>query len=103
MIDINVFIPTIIERLENLPVGHYIDARTYKRNRSVIFVKKSEEDIRIIEDGFHQEDFTVKLSKIKKALKTIIKKEFPRSNKVRLYVMEEFDPKQAFSMGRKKL
>ena len=39
MIDKEKILDTVTERLKNLPVGHYLDLRTYKRNRSVIIVK----------------------------------------------------------------
>ena len=40
MIDKTKIIDTVCERLEKLPLGHYIDLKTYKRNRTVIIVKR---------------------------------------------------------------
>ncbi|MCK8600118.1 hypothetical protein [Desulfoferrobacter suflitae] len=39
--------------------------------------------------------------KLGKLLKSLIRKEFPRSNKIRLYVMGEFDDEEALSTRRK--
>ena len=90
MIDKEKIIDTVTERLNKLPVGHYVDMRTYKRNRSVFIVKMSEDDLLIIEDGFFKERFHIKTEKLNKLLTTLLKKEFPRSHKIRLYVMGKF-------------
>ena len=42
MIDKTKIIDTVLERLEKLPLGHYLDLKTYKRNRTVIIVKIDE-------------------------------------------------------------
>ena len=103
MIDKSRIIEAVHERLRNLPTGHYLDLRTYKRNRSVIIVKRAEDDILIIENGYFRERFRLKPEKLKKALKTIVRKEFPRSRKIRLYVMGEFSEEEAFRTRRKVL
>ncbi|RQD65399.1 MAG: hypothetical protein D5R98_03580 [Desulfonatronovibrio sp. MSAO_Bac4] len=95
-------IPAVLERLQSLPVGHYLDVRTYKRNRYVFFVKKNEDSFLIIENGFFQDRFEdVPFKKIKKLFKTLLKKEFPRSTKIRVYNMGEFDEQTADNVERK--
>ncbi|UCD31273.1 MAG: hypothetical protein JSV38_10755 [Desulfobacterales bacterium] len=101
MIDKTKIIDTVCERLEKLPVGHYIDLKTYKRNRTVIIVKKDENKLLVIEDGYHKDRFVIKPGKLKKLLKTLLKKEFPRSRKIRLYVMGKFNDKDALNPKRK--
>jgi hypothetical protein len=103
MIDKSKIIETVHERLKNLPTGHYLDLRTYKRNRSVIIAKMGEDDLLIIENGYFKERFRLKPEKLKKALKTILRKEFPRSRKIRLYVMGRFSEKEALRAKRKVL
>jgi hypothetical protein len=93
MIDKTQIIETVTERLKKLPVGHYFDLRTYKRNRSVIIVKMTDDDFLVIEDGFFKERFQVNSVRLKKLLTTLLKKEFLRSHKIRLYVMGEFKEK----------
>jgi len=90
MIDKTQIIETVSEKLKKLPVGHHLDLRTYKRNRSVIIVKITDDDLLVIEDGFFKDIFQVNSDKLKKLLMTILKKEFPRSHKIRLYVMGKF-------------
>lgn len=89
MIDKDTAIPTIMNRLKKLPVGHAIDLRTYKRNRSVVIARIGEDEYDVVENGFHEERFRVSLDKMKKLLKLLLKKEFPRSTKMRLYDLGE--------------
>ena len=101
MIDKAKIIKSVTERLEELPLGHYLDLRTYKRNRSVIIVKEGKEEVLVIENGYFQERFGLKKEKLKKLLKTILRKEFPRSNKIRLYIMGEFKEDKVQDVKRK--
>jgi hypothetical protein len=104
MIDKTNIIPAVMERLQTLPAGHYLDVRTYKRNRYVFFVKKGEDEFLIIENGYFQERFEkVPMKKIKKLFKTLLKKEFPRSTKIRVYNMGEYDEETAENTQRKVL
>ncbi|MDZ7761510.1 MAG: hypothetical protein U5L00_14805 [Desulfovermiculus sp.] len=91
MLDKSAVIQAVLARLDKLPCGHALDLRTYKRNRSVIVLKQTEEAYRIIENGFSQERFTVPAGKLKKTLQKLLKKEFPRSRKVRLYDLGPWD------------
>lgn len=101
MIDKTNILEAVMERLKKLPSGHCIDLRTYKRNRSVIIVKNTAEDFMVIEDGFCKERFQVKSEKLKKLLTTLLKKEFPRSHKIRLYNMGMFREDEPLHAGRK--
>jgi hypothetical protein len=101
MIDKTKIIDTVCERLQKLPVGHYLDLRTYKRNRSVVIAKMNEDELLVIENGYFKERFQIKPEKLKRLLKTLLKKEFPRSRKIRLYVMDEFVEEEALDTKRK--
>ncbi len=101
MIAKTAIIKTVLERVKSLPVGHYFDMRTYKRNRSVIIVKQDEDRFLLVEDGFYQDQFVIDFSKMKKTLKNLLKKEFPRSTKIRLYTMGCYDPAKVKENMRK--
>jgi len=103
MIDKTKIIDTVCKKLEKLPLGHYLDLKTYKRNRTVIIAKIEENRLLVIANGYFKDRFLIKPEKLKKLLKTLLKKEFPRSNKIRLYVMGKFLEEEALSTGRKKL
>ena len=85
MIDKATAIPTIMNKLKKLPIGHAIDIRTYKRNRSVVIARISDIEFDVVEKGFHEERFMLPMQKMKKLLKLLLKREFPRSTKMRLY------------------
>lgn len=104
MINKTNILDTVLERLPKLPVGHYLDVRTYKRNRYVLFVKQSDEMYLVVQNGYEQARFEdVPFKKVRKLFKTLLKKEFPRSTKVRLYTMGEYDEDEAAALARKTL
>jgi len=101
MIDKTRIVDTVCERLKTLPVSHCLDLRTYKRNRSVMIAKLAEDDLLVVENGYFKERFQVKPEKLRKLLKTLMKKEFPRSRKIRLYVLDKFSEDEALHTKRK--
>jgi hypothetical protein len=101
VIDKTKIIDAVCERLEKLPLGHYLDLKTYKRNRTVIIVKVDKKKLLVVEDGYFKDRFLIPPDKLKKLLKTLLRKEFPRSKKIRLYVMGKFMDKEALNIQRK--
>ena len=101
MIDKTRIVETVCERLKTLPISHCLDLRTYKRNRSVMIAKLAEDDLLVVENGFFKERFRVKSQKLRKLLKTVMKKEFSRSRKIRLYVLDKFLEGEALNTKRK--
>ncbi|MCI9304479.1 MAG: hypothetical protein HFJ13_10250 [Clostridium sp.] len=66
-----------------------LDIRTYKRDRSII-IEKLENGYNLYEDGFEKKEFkNLSQIELKKLLKVLQKKEFPRSNIVRFYVLDK--------------
>ncbi|NDV18902.1 hypothetical protein GO013_05645 [Pseudodesulfovibrio sp. JC047] len=85
MIDKATALQTVLRTLKKLPEGHAIDLRTYKRNRSVVIKRLVDDQFEVKEKGFHEERFLIPSTRMKKLLKTLLKREFPRSTKIRLY------------------
>ncbi len=52
-------IPALVKCLKTLPEGHYLDLRSYKRDRYLLLIKLAEGNFRIIESGFEASDFEV--------------------------------------------
>ena len=91
-----------LARLDNLPPGHALDLRTYKRNRSVLLRRNPDGSILVMENGYEQNRFAnVSRDKLPKLLKTLLKREFPRSTFVRLYDLGAHDPDAAPAARRK--
>ncbi len=86
LLDINRVIPTLLQRLKQVGTGESIEVKTYKRDRGFSVEKGVDGQILIREFGFHDQELRVDNAKLKKTLKTIIKTEFPRSNKAWLRV-----------------
>ncbi|XPV76827.1 MAG: hypothetical protein ACNI27_02585 [Desulfovibrio sp.] len=100
MIDKSSAISTIKQKLTKLPVGHCLDLRTYKRDRSVVIRKDDENTYLFIVNGFSKERITVSVKKLERTLKGLLKKEFPRSNKIRLYDLGKTDANEASTVKR---
>ncbi len=89
-----------MERLAKLQKGQCLDMRTFKRNRSVAIICTGSDNFNVIERGFHQESWeNLTAEKIKRLLKTLLKREFPRSNKIRLYTLDSFENADVNRMG----
>lgn len=84
MIDIGGAIPNILTRLKKLPVGEGLELLTFKRDRGLRIRRTGEDAFTATEFGFHAETYEVDLKAMKKLLKAVLKREFPRSNKVRV-------------------
>ena len=93
MFDKTAIIPAVLQKLKKLPVGHCIDLRTYKRNRSVVIVKKEEDKYLVVENGYFQEEFEVSFSKLKKLLKNLLT-QLSEFRKLRNSKSEYRNPKQ---------
>ncbi len=100
MNDKTTIIPTVLERLGKLQKGQCLDMRTFKRNRSVAIVCTGDDSFTVIERGFHEESWEGQTAeKVKRLLKTLLKREFPRSNKIRLYMLDSFENADVNRMG----
>ena len=93
MIAVERALDTVLERAKRLTPGQALDLRSYKRNRSVMVVRETQ-DFAVVEDGFEKQRFEgVTQAKLKKLLKTLIAREFPRSTKLRLDSSEKLPRK----------
>jgi len=84
MIDINRTIPTVISRVASLEILHGIRIATFKKDRHITIRRISDTTLRITRHGFTEAEYELDESKLKKEMKTLLKQEFPRSNKVHL-------------------
>lgn len=103
MIDRSAIEKVLWEKLGALEVGRCIEIRTYKRNRAVLFVRTGAAEFLVACDGYEKSEQKVAEKKLKKLIRTILKREFPRSRKIRLYDLGEYDPEVHRNMERKSL
>jgi len=83
VIDIGAALPTALSRLKKLPDGATLELLTFKRDRGAA-VRRTGAVYEVREFGYRNENSVEDARGLKKRLKTILKREFPRSNKVRL-------------------
>ena len=88
MINKDSFIADNLKRLEKLEVGKCLDIRTFKKDRKVV-IEKLAVNYNVYEEGFEKQSFmNLEVQDMKKLLKTLERREFPRSNKLRVYVVD---------------
>lgn len=76
----------ILTRLDKLKPGQAVLLQPLKKDRSICIIL-SVDSFHIIEQGFDKNEFMVEAKKIRKLLKTLCKREFPRSKKVWLKLL----------------
>ncbi len=69
-----------------------IELLSYKRNRGIAVIKRSDDLLELREHGYQDQNLEIHPDRLLKELKTMIKREFPRSRKVRLIKFN--DPQQ---------
>ena len=85
LINIDTALNKTITTLLKLPPSAGIEILSYKRNRGVSILRLSENEFQVIERGYCEQELQLAPDELAKALKAIIKREFPRSRKVRVY------------------
>jgi recombinational DNA repair protein RecR len=93
MVNKTTLIDTLEKKIKKIAVGTCLDVRSYKRDRKILVVKSAEDVLRIIEDGFDSGEYVVLLAEFRKLMKTLIRREFPRSTKIRIYMEENWSGK----------
>jgi len=85
LINIDTAIKRAIQKLKKLSPPEGMEILTYKRNRGVSILKIDENLLSVRERGYEENEFSVSFNDLPKLLKSISKREFPRSRKVRIY------------------
>ena len=84
MLDKATAVQEVLRRLRKMEAGDSLELLTWKKDRSLLLVKQSENEVVIYERGFIEEEYLVNFNKLKKLLKTLLKREFPRTYKIRV-------------------
>ncbi len=65
-----------------------VEILSYKRIRGVSVMLIAKDLVLVRERGYLEQEFESKISELHRHLKTIMKREFPRSRKVRIYQLK---------------
>ena len=75
----------VLNMLKKTPAGHGVEVLSYKRNRGISIIKKRESMFYVREHGYSEETWHIEEKRLAKILKSAMKREFPRSRKLRIY------------------
>jgi hypothetical protein len=100
LVNIESVLRTLLQRLDKLGPGQGIELLSHKRNRSIAVMVLEDKKVLVRERGYREEEKIVARGGLSKILKSLIKHEFPRSRKVRMY---QVDSPADLEKDRKKL
>lgn len=84
LLNIDTVIRETIRSLKETAIGGGVEIMSYKRNRIVAIIVERNELLTIREKGYLDEEESTSFEALPKNLKKRIKREFPRSRKLRL-------------------
>lgn len=85
LINIDNIIHDILRLLKNTDINAGIEIMSYKRNRAISITRCNDKNFLVIENGYVHEENTISKDQLGKHLKKLVKREFPRSRKVRIF------------------
>lgn len=85
LINIDNIIQDILRLLKNTAVNAGLEIMSYKRNRAISITRSNDSKFLVIEKGYVLEENIISKDQLGKHLKKLIKREFPRSRKVRIF------------------
>ena len=88
LLNIETSLKRALNMLKKSSASAGIEILSYKRNRGVAVLKLDDGRFLVRERGYNDEEFHANFSDLAKHLKSIMKREFPRSRKLRLYRLE---------------
>lgn len=90
----------VVQTVASLTAPAGIELLSYKRDRAIVIVVQEKDRCLVRERGFVEQELHVTLAELPKLLKKMIKREFPRSRKIRLCM---FDNPEQLDRRHKKL
>ncbi len=97
-------VETVLQKTSAMLTGleppHGIEILSYKRNRGVALLLVAQDTVLVRERGYREAEWQIDRKELPRLLKTLIKREFPRSRKLRVY---QISGPNALDKPRKKL
>jgi hypothetical protein len=88
LVNIDSVLRNLVQKLGKLSPPQGIELLSYKRNRSIAVLLLPDNTFLVRERGYREEEQIIDKAGLQKHLKSLIKYEFPRSRKVRVYQVE---------------
>jgi hypothetical protein len=89
LVNIDSVIRSLLQKLVKLSPPQGIELLSYKRNRSIAVLLRGDSTFLVRERGYREEEQVVAQADLQKHLKSLIKYEFPRSRKIRMYQLDD--------------
>jgi hypothetical protein len=89
LVNIDTVLRNLLQKLRKLNPPQGIELLSYKRNRSIAVLLLEDGKILVRERGYRDEEQIIDKTMLSKCLKSLIKYEFPRSRKVRVYQVDD--------------
>ncbi|MBU0909173.1 MAG: hypothetical protein KKA54_07655 [Proteobacteria bacterium] len=91
LINIDTAIKRVLLLVAKIEPPRGVEMLTYKRNRGVSVIRLDEDSYLVRERGYEEQEMQVCFADLARVLKSMAKREFPRSRQVRLYQLESPD------------
>ena len=88
LVNVDSVLRTLLQRLAKLQPPQGVELLSYKRNRAIAVLLLEGGRFLVRERGYREEERLVSGEELQKHLKALIKYEFPRSRKIRMYQLE---------------
>lgn len=85
LINIETALVDAIRSIGKASIDGGIEIMSYKRNRIVALIRVSEDRVLLREHGYVVDDSEIDMEQLPRKLKPVLKREFPRSRKVRFF------------------
>jgi len=89
LVNIDSVLRNLLQKLKKLDPPQGIELLSYKRNRSIAVLLLDDGKILVRERGYRDNEQIIDKSLLSKQIKALIKYEFPRSRKVRVYQVDD--------------
>ncbi len=100
LVNISSLLADTLRALDKIDPPGGVELLSYKRNRGIAIIKKDGGGIELREQGYKEQEIDIPLPQLPKVLKAMLKREFPRSRKVRLI---KFDDPKVLDRVRQKI
>lgn len=85
LINVESVLLSVKQHLKKCSEGEGIEIMSYKRNRSIAVIALDGSKFEILEKGYVEARYQVEQSELDKKMKVLLKREFPRSRKLRIF------------------
>ncbi len=89
LVNIESALRKILNTLKKAEKDSGLEVLSYKRNRGVIIIKQDADSFRLRERGYLEQEIECGFRELQRNLKSMMKREFPRSRKVRIYTLND--------------